>query len=67
MHNGGGAMLVRVFRTPTSGTYTYKVDSAFGSDFAYKGGIGELAITQSPTQSFPCYLSGQATMTFSPG
>jgi hypothetical protein len=67
MHNGGGAVVVRVFRTPTSGTYTYKVVRASGSDFAYKGGTGTLAITQNPTQSFPYYISGQATLTFSPG
>ena len=67
MHNNGGSMLVQVFRTPTSGTYSYKVVRAFGSDLAYKGGIGALAITQKPTQSFPYYISGQATMTFSPG
>ena len=67
MHNNGGSMLVQVFRTPTSGTYRYKVVRASGSDLAYKGGIGTLAITQNPTQSLPYYISGQATMTFSPG
>jgi hypothetical protein len=66
MHNSGGSMLVRVFQTPTSGTYTYKVIRASGSDLAYKGDIGTLVITQTPTQSFPNFISGQATMTFSP-
>jgi hypothetical protein len=66
LHNNGGSMRVRVFQTPTSGTYTYKVVRASGSDFAYKGGIGTLAITQHPTQSYSYYISGQATMTFSP-
>ena len=60
-------MLVQVFRTPASGTSRVKGVRASGSDLAFKGGIGTLAITQNPTQSFPYYISGQATMTFSPG
>jgi hypothetical protein len=66
MRNSGGAMLANVFRSTTGGTYTYKVVVAVGSDSAYRGGTGTVAITQTPTQSYPYYVSGQATMTFTP-
>jgi hypothetical protein len=66
MRSNGGSMTLRVFRTPTPGTYTYRVIGASGGDVAYKGGTGTLAIVQNPTQSYPYYVSGQATMTFSP-
>jgi hypothetical protein len=67
LHNNGGSMTVNVFRSATPGNYTYKVPRARGSDTAFKGGSGELMITQSPTFSVPFYVSGQATMTFTLG
>jgi hypothetical protein len=66
MHNDGGSMLVRFNRTATPGTYTYKVVRGLGNDLAYKGGTGTVTITQTPTQSYPYFVSGQATMTFTP-
>ena len=66
LRNNGGSMILRVFRTPTPGTYTYRVIRAFGGDAAFKGGTGSVAIVQNPTQSYPYYVSGQATMTFTP-
>jgi hypothetical protein len=66
MRNDGGSMILRVFQTPTRGTYTYRVIRAFGGDVAFKGGTGSVAIVQNPTQSYPYYVSGQATMTFTP-
>jgi hypothetical protein len=65
--NDRGLMIVNVFKTRTSGTYNYKVVRATGSDSAYRGGTGVVTTTQSPTHSFPYYVSGQATMTFTPG
>ena len=38
MRNDGGLMILRVFRTPTPGTYTYRVIRATGGDVAFKGG-----------------------------
>jgi hypothetical protein len=67
MRNDGGSMLDRVFTSATSGTYTYKVVHAGGTDTAFKGGSGTLMITQSPTFSAPDYSQGQATMTFTAG
>ena len=67
MSNSSGSMKVNVFRSATPGTYTYKVTRAFGSDSAYKGGSGTLMISQTPTHSFPYYVSGRATMIFTPG
>jgi hypothetical protein len=67
LHNNGGSMTVNVFRSATPGNDTYRVARARGSDTAFKGGSGELVITQSPTFSVPFYVSGQATMTFTPG
>jgi hypothetical protein len=64
--NSGGSMIVNVFRTATAGTYTYKVARAHGSDSAYQGGQGQLTIVQTPTRSYPYFVSGQATMTFTP-
>jgi hypothetical protein len=64
MGNDGGSMILRVFRTPATGTYTYRVIRAFGGDVAFKGGTGTVAIAQTPTQSYPYFVSGQATMTF---
>jgi hypothetical protein len=64
--NDGGSMILRVFRTPTQGTYTYRVIRAFGGDAAYKGGTGTVTTVQNPTQSYPYFVSGQATMTFTP-
>jgi hypothetical protein len=66
MRNGGGLMIANVFKTPTTGTYSYKVIRATGSDSAYRGGTGTVAISQNPTRSFPYFVSGQATMTFTP-
>ncbi len=60
-------MILNVLRSDTAGTYTYKVVRAFGSDSAFKGGTGAVTITQTPTYSFPYFVSGQATMTFTPG
>ena len=40
---------------------------AGGGDTAFNGGSGELMITQASTFSAPYYVSGQATMTFTPG
>jgi hypothetical protein len=67
MRNDGGLMILNVFKTPTSGTYKYKVVRATGSDSAYRAGTGVVTISQNPTLSFLYYVSGQATMTFSPG
>ena len=66
MRNSGGSMIVNVFGPATSGTNSYKVVRATGSDTAFKGGTGQLVISQSPTFSVPYYTSGQATMTFTP-
>ena len=66
MRNTSGSMTVNVFRSATPGTYTYKVIRASGSDSAYRAGSGTLTISQVPTRSFPYYVSGQATMTFTP-
>jgi hypothetical protein len=67
LRNNGGSMTVNVFRSATPGNYTYKVVRARGSDVAFNGGSGDLMITQSSTLSVPFYVSGQATMTFTPG
>ena len=67
MRNAGGSMTVNVFRSATPGSYTYKVVRAVGSDSAYKRGSGTLMISQTPTRSFPYYVSGNATMVFTPG
>ncbi len=66
MSSDGGSMILRVFRTPTQGTYTYRVIRAFGGDAAYKGSTGTLTTVQNPTRSYPYFVSGQATMTFTP-
>ncbi len=67
MHNSGGSMFLNVYQTATAGDYTYTVARARGTDSGYKGGTGDLTITQMPTFSVPYYVSGQATMTFTPG
>ena len=67
MHNTGGSMLVKVFQSATPGTDTYRVARASGNDTSYKGETGVLMITQNPTFRTPYYVSGQATMTFTPG
>jgi hypothetical protein len=67
MRNDGGLMMVKLIKTTTTGTYNYKVIRATGSDSAYKGGTGVVAISQNPTHSFPYFVSGQASMTFTPG
>jgi hypothetical protein len=67
MRNDGGSMILDVFQPAMPGNYTYNVARATGSDTAFKGGSGELMITQAPTFSAPYYVSGQATMTFTPG
>jgi hypothetical protein len=67
LRNNGGSMIVNVFQSAMPGNYTYKVARAGGSDTAFKGGSGALMITQAPTFSAPYYVSGQATMTFTPG
>jgi hypothetical protein len=66
LHNSGGAMLIKVFQSATAGADTYKVARANGSDTGFKGGSGNLTITDKPTFSAPYYVSGQATMTFTP-
>jgi hypothetical protein len=67
LRNNGGTMTVNVYQSTTPGNYTYKVARATGSDTAFKGGSGDLMITQASTFSAPFYVSGQATMTFTPG
>jgi hypothetical protein len=67
MHNNGGSMIVNLLQSATPGTYAYRIVRARGSDIAFKGGSGELTISQTPTFSVPYYVSGQATMTFTPG
>jgi hypothetical protein len=67
LRNDAGAMTINIFRTTTSGTYTYKVVRAKGSEISFKGTRGEVVITQNPTTRLPYYVSGQATMTFNPG
>jgi hypothetical protein len=67
VRNDGGSMTLDVFGSPTPGNDTYKVARARGGDAAFKGGSGDLMITQAPSFSVPFYVSGQATMTFTPG
>jgi hypothetical protein len=67
MRNNGGSMVVNAFKSAMPGDYTYKVVRARGSDTAFRGGSGELTITQTSTISVPYYVSGQTTMTFTPG
>jgi hypothetical protein len=67
LRNNVGSMIVNVFHSAMPGNYTYKVARARGSDTAFKGGSGDLMITQASTFSVPYYVSGQATMTFTPG
>jgi hypothetical protein len=67
MRNNGGSMIVNISESAMLGDYTYKVVRARGADIAFKGGRGVLMITQQPTFSAPFYVSGQATMTFTPG
>ena len=67
LRNDGGRMIVNVFRSAVPRTFTYTVARARGSDAPFKGGSGELVITQAPTLSVPFFVSGQATMTFTPG
>ncbi|HKI18664.1 MAG TPA: hypothetical protein VKA15_12330 [Isosphaeraceae bacterium] len=67
IRNDDGSMIVNVFQSAAPGTYAYKVARARGSDTAFNGGSGELMIAQAPTYSAPYYVSGQATMTFTPG
>ncbi len=64
VRNVGGAMTMTMHSSSTSGTYTYDVIRATGVDAAYKGGTGVVTITQNPTHSYPYFVSGQATMTF---
>jgi hypothetical protein len=64
VRNSGGSMTVNVVETATPGTYNYRVVRARGSDTAFKGGTGELLITQVPTYNAPYYVSGQVTMNF---
>jgi hypothetical protein len=67
VRNAGGSMTMNVSTSATTGTYSYKVIRATGVDASYKGGTGVVTITQNPTHSFPYYVSGLATMTFTPG
>jgi hypothetical protein len=67
MLNSGGSMIVNVSQSATLRNYTYKVARATGSDTAFNGGSGALMITQASTFSAPFHVSGQATMTFTPG
>jgi hypothetical protein len=67
MRNDGGSMTLNVFRPATSGNDTYEVARARGSDAAYKSETGDLMISQTQTFSVPFFVSGQATMTFTPG
>jgi hypothetical protein len=66
MRNSGGSMTVNVSQSAASGTDSYKVVRAKGSDAAFKGGSGELMISQVRSFSAPYYVSGQATMIFTP-
>ena len=67
LRNNGGSMIVNVFQSAMPGNYTYTVARARGSDTAFNGGSGTLMITQASTFSAPDYVSGHATMTFTPG
>jgi hypothetical protein len=67
LRNTGGSMTVNVLQSTTPGNYTYQVARARGSDAAFQGGSGALTITQNATFSAPFFVSGQATMTFTPG
>jgi hypothetical protein len=67
VRNAGGSMTMNVSTSATTGTYSYKVIRATGVDASYKGETGVVTITQNPTHSFPYYVSGLATMTFTPG
>ena len=66
MRNNGGSVTVNVFQSAMSGTDYYKVVRTRGAETAFKGGRGELMISQAPSDSAPYYVSGQATMTFTP-
>jgi hypothetical protein len=67
MRNNGGSMIVNIVESGMPGNYSYTVARARGSDTAFKGGSGELMITQTPTFRVPFFVSGPATMTFTPG
>lgn len=67
LRNAGGSMTVNVYQTATTGTDTYTVARARGSDAALRGESGDLTISQSASVSVPFYVYGRATMTFSPG
>jgi hypothetical protein len=67
VRNEGGSVVVNVLRTAVRGTYSFNVALARGNDTPYDGETGELTITQTPNISAPFFVSGQATMTFTPG
>jgi hypothetical protein len=67
MVNHGGSMVLNVYQSATAGTFSYKVVVGVGSDSAFKGGIGTLTVTQTPTFRVPYYVHGQSTMTFTSG
>jgi hypothetical protein len=67
MRNDGGTMLVKVVQSQVPGHYTYRVALARGDDRAFVGETGDLAISQTPAVTAPYAVSGQATMTFTPG
>jgi hypothetical protein len=67
MRNTGGAMILNVFRMGTPGTYSYTVVRARGTDTVFLNESGTVMITQHQTLTVPFFISGQATMTFTPG
>jgi hypothetical protein len=66
VRNAGGSMSMNFYTTSTKGTYRYDVIRSSGVDAIYQGGTGDVTITQKPTHSYPYFVSGQATMTFTP-
>jgi hypothetical protein len=66
VRNQGGSMIVNVLRTAVRGTYDYNVTLARGTDLPYQGETGTLTIAQTPNFSAPFFVSGDATMTFTP-
>jgi hypothetical protein len=66
LRNSGGSMIVNVFQSAVPGQYTYKVARARGIVTAFRGGTGELMITQVRSVTVPFFVFGQATLNFTP-
>ena len=64
VRNAGGSMTMNLHSSATTGAYSYNIIRETGVDGAYKGGTGLVTIAQTPTYSYPYFVSGQGTMTF---